>query len=1701
MNEEKMLIPRKTQLQKHVEGCQKVALLEKSGKVKERVYWSGSKAIVYRGVTNVLLRTHFTAGPIHSVFYHDFGTEERPRIHLVVCSEDELKMISLQTNECHSLSLPMKFEACFRCEEGLLLVRSRSDEENRGPATIYSITHPNGELLPVLCRFKDDDLVAQFSQKRLEFVSDFGKTKFLFGFDNQKGLNCLFAIRRCSDDEKRIARHDLSMAANRSFFPFSAGTSGIHSEYGTPNQSKDVSSSTPLGYSILKRLKTPGVAGSPIPFIPKTNEKPKLTENAVTMRMLSSFSNYNSYQQPLDYTSATSVLSAITGQPEVEFDENSVEFALECVWTDEAQKSVQAPRSPSRLPVMQSPQIPGSVLKRATKGRSKVDRDLIEQLNKDLHQSKKAKSAFLTTDFDKKTYLVISRANNVQVVEINPKTGTSLTKMTTLQGCQAFQIPGRELWIMATSTPIGLIMYSGMEKVADIATSFLLPDRPHHQLLRVVQLITRGGFDFEAIVEMTTTSSETPSEPMYKKPRSGFTSPRKRCLASEAHFSFGQVTQSPAKEGSDGQRRASTSQSTPESEFFQFRVLLEVEPTTNVANEFFNMILSNIESQERKIKFLRNWVIKNNFRITRSNMDVIMEIEAGLVFECLLETAGINPEEMPFMRLVNRRRDWLQHGRNTPFFDEKRSRTEEQTEELGDSLRRLLEYRRDHSDALEESAEIVIDQNPQDDLTPEDLARILKSIMEFLAYEKLNKDNSRLVRCVCEVGRVLSEVLGLPNFTDFFERHCPELRNTRFIAQFTMKADIDIPKIDPVVKLTEQMEQSLIIPEKRTEPGPFLSSSQRNKLRLLPTSEEIAKWERMRWPTDIRVSNVSTMLDSSKPVLIPDLRQGQNVAESQLREAQEKFLQNAAYRTITRAFGYALLHFQSQQSEAMETAVIEKVNLNGKLAPSNMKLEFPNPDNPQTKAAQKQMLEWANFYNGVSRGLSTILGADAERNKNVQEELMDHHFHLYGRPKANVLDADAEAFGRVQDEIQEFQRRDHLQRPNNEDDGPRVVDWEWVFHKIREDKECSPVLAGFLLAAGLSGQSMSVNPYDLHEFLSLYDKMVVVALLLGTSVAYRGTANVYMNKILYTHLPFLLQPTVCDFRIEPSIQTVSLLSLGYLFAESMHAQLTNDLINQMSKETFFETDPGSERYSYVLAAGLAVGLINLCKGDELAQLELPVQVSHLRIHERLLLLLNGGLRDLVIVSYQKDPCTLAQHGCCSCGMSRADQRYQPQLHQHHHRQRSDRVGDEGAGANGGTGSTSVSAASSHVAELRNVNVHLSAPAACAAFTLIYLRTNNKNIARKLGIPEELHQLGLIRPDIILLRTVAKCLVMYDSVGQTNEWIDSQIPPTLREYFKLTKKPAKRTEDLGMLARAYLYAKAGACFAMALKHPSTWNEKVTRTLKDAFDQLSNEPSYSFAFMLSKAGLNAVEACKNVIMSALAIVNAGSGDVSLIRAFRKCRNQNTNFLTAPKESHLFSTQVVSNMCIGMLFLGHGRYGLSMSNMSIASLYISFLPIYGHAIYDNRCYFQAFRFLWTLAIEPRFLVTVADGSHHAIEAKLEIKYKDENTPILHAHTPYLLPPLETISSLSLSAPGFEVLSLDLKKQEDQRTLIDVLQKLCGRLPLKKTTKQSGTYDFRNLPTTIVPGPDSDLHDLKLEDVLAQAEDDVIPFFVSPP
>lgn len=56
-----------------------------------------------------------------------------------------------------------------------------------------------------------------FVDKRIEFVPSFGASKFVLGFDTQRGLNCLFVVRKCTEEEKRTARADLSMMSRSHF--------------------------------------------------------------------------------------------------------------------------------------------------------------------------------------------------------------------------------------------------------------------------------------------------------------------------------------------------------------------------------------------------------------------------------------------------------------------------------------------------------------------------------------------------------------------------------------------------------------------------------------------------------------------------------------------------------------------------------------------------------------------------------------------------------------------------------------------------------------------------------------------------------------------------------------------------------------------------------------------------------------------------------------------------------------------------------------------------------------------------------------------------------------------------------------------------------------------------------------------------------------------------------------------------------------------------------------------------------------------------------------------------------------------------------------------------------------------------------------------------------------------------------------------
>lgn len=107
--------------------------------------------------------------------------------------------------------------------------------------------------------------------------------------------------------------------------------------------------------------------------------------------------------------------------------------------------------------------------------------------------------------------------------------------------------------------------------------------------------------------------------------------------------------------------------------------------------------------------------------------------------------------------------------------------------------------------------------------------------------------------------------------------------------------------------------------------------------------------------------------------------------------------------------------------------------------------------------------------------------------------------------------------------------------------------------------------------------------------------------------------------------------------------------------------------------------------------------------------------------------------------------------------------------------------------------------------MNTINIHLSSPAACIALAFVYMRTNLEYIAKKVAVPNKVYSIGLIRPDVIMLRTVASSLIMFDSISNINEWLSKSIPAVLKDCVKkkLSLDKNKENPDFPMLLRVGL----------------------------------------------------------------------------------------------------------------------------------------------------------------------------------------------------------------------------------------------------------------------------------------------------------
>lgn len=500
------------------------------------------------------------------------------------------------------------------------------------------------------------------------------------------------------------------------------------------------------------------------------------------------------------------------------------------------------------------------------------------------------------------------------------------------------------------------------------------------------------------------------------------------------------------------------------------------------------------------------------------------------------------------------------------------------------------------------------------------------------------------------------------------------------------------------------------------------------------------------------------------------------------------------------------------------------------------------------------------------------------------------------------------------------------------------IDTSWIMYN--KPAELSNRHAGLLLGLGLNGHLKSIAKWLSFKYLTPKHTMTSVGLLLGLSASYMGTMDTLVTRLLSVHVTRMLPLGAAELNLSPYTQTTGLMGIGLLYYNTQHRRMSEVMLSEI--EHVDEPDPSEPPDSlrdeaYRLAAGFALGFINLGKGNDLRGLH------DMRIVERLL-----------SVAVAPKPVDIV-----------------------------------------------------HILDQATAG-------AVVAIALVFMKTHDEAVARKIDVPDTLPQFDYVRPDIFLLRTLAKHMIMWDGICADNAWIMKNLPTEYRGDHSLRDIARLRSEQM-----PFFNILAGLLWSVSLKHAGTGDCKVRDFLiryLDQFMRISKLPAHRYD---SKLARNTVRNCQDLVALAVATVMAGTGDLDVFRRLRSLHGRVSP--DTPYGSHL-----AAHMAVGALFMAGGTYTFSTSNKAIASLICAFYPIFPLDVQDSRAHLQAFRHFWVLAAEPRCLVVRDVDTGKAFSTPIKVHLK-ENETVKKMTAPCLLPELRSIAMIETSDPAYWPTRLD--------------------------------------------------------------------------
>lgn len=303
--------------------------------------------------------------------------------------------------------------------------------------------------------------------------------------------------------------------------------------------------------------------------------------------------------------------------------------------------------------------------------------------------------------------------------------------------------------------------------------------------------------------------------------------------------------------------------------------------------------------------------------------------------------------------------------------------------------------------------------------------------------------------------------------------------------------------------------------------------------------------------------------------------------------------------------------------------------------------------------------------------------------------------------------------------------------------------------------------------------------------------------------------------------------------------------------------------------------------------------------------------------------------------------------------------------------------------------------------------------ATIAIAFIFMKTGNKAVARKVDVPDTLPQFDYIRPDILLLRTLAKHLILWNDIKADHHFIINSLPKEYAKDYLLRDIKSLRSQHM-----PFYNILAGLLWSISLRYAGSGNLKVRDFLVkylDAFIRLCKLPALRYDAKLTR---NTVRNCQDLIALSCATVMAGTGDLDVMRRLRLLHGRAN--ADTPYGSHL-----AAHMALGALFLGGGNFTFGTSNLAIASLICAFYPLFPMDVTDNKAHLQPLRHFWVLATESRCIVTRDVDTNRAIRIPLTIHLRDGSSQSLAA--PCLLPDIDDILQIETSGKDYWPIVLD--------------------------------------------------------------------------